>query len=213
MVPPRASQLAAGVGCFTIDAADTTTCCASADGRTDYLAQPCYITSGPAACEPLGYIQANALTTTYCQFPPPPPSFPPRSAQLAAGVGCFTIGNDRAACCNSADGRTEFYGEVCFHTDAGGCDPSSYIESNSVATDYCASTPPPPASPPAIPPRAELGSEVGCFTEGGDQTGCCAASDGRAAFPDDPCFYNPTTFACEPLSYIESQPLTGFACP
>ena len=70
-----------------------------------------------------------------------------------------------------------------------------------------ASPPPPPVT---ISPRTPLSSGTGCFTLGGDDAACCAASDGRDATPfgGQPCFVvtsGSNTGGCEPLSYIEEQ--------
>jgi hypothetical protein len=60
----------------------------------------------------------------------------------------------------------------------------------------------------------------GCYHLGGDhnRATCCASSDGRSGTHYlSPCYYNPATQACQPLTYIEdpdgNPPLTGFACP
>ena len=143
--------------------------------------------------------------TSTTASPPPPPLVVGDRTPLGAGVGCFTLGGNNDQCCASSDGRTDYADDPCFPVvENGACEPLSHIEATAGKTAAaCVST---DASPPpvVVSDRTPLGAGLGCFTLGGDDTTCCASSDGRNDYAGDPCFPVVENGACEPLSHIEA---------
>ena len=128
-------------------------------------------------------------------------------------------------CCSTAIGSvvaaSVFYGLAGLGGTSAATTPAPTTPAPTASPPPPNKSPPPPTSTAASPPppplvvgtRVPLASGVGCYTVAGTSPACCASSDGRQEYKDQPCFpeldSNGEIVKCQPLSWLQSDPSAG----